>query len=207
MTQSAAFWSSNADFNRPQVLLPVATIDLQLFASSETDENNWNKHDEPPCQTFADMLLERLHRGEYAQVLRETVRTLSVYSEVLAETFERKFEDVDSAAVLIQELRDMGRISDEEYNRLTVLVIVLNSIEYELSGHGGKPDSNLVEYLQEYCQLVEKILSRNGFGVYVGENVVGANAQDQLANRVETVVREYVTEADGRSASNSQELL
>jgi len=202
-TPNMGIWNSNIDFSPLYFTRRLGIGEDPLLESLSTAKLIWS---EPwtTRQVIEDMLGSAIKSGQYDVALSAMNKLLFSCTNALARCFERTFDHTSSAPILIQELKDAEVLGEQEYNRLTVLVMVLNSIEYEVSGYGGKLDLDIVEYLREYCQIVETILSRNGVTVDLSELIIRTDVQNKLADRPETIADEYVTEAREQSVTNSQ---
>jgi hypothetical protein len=183
-------------FSEPQFSqVNVGLTDLApdtLTSSSPTrfvadfSQSNWDM----AMREIKETIMDSIKGRRYADATGDMKRAIFSSSRILAETFEKTIEQPFLVPHLIQELKDNEVITDEEYNRLTVLLMALDGLNVEVSEYGGELQQEDLDYFLEYCQIIQQILFRNGMQILL-DSKPGWSSHD-------------VTIADGDTAMNQR---
>jgi polyhydroxyalkanoate synthesis regulator phasin len=96
--------------------------------------------------------------GKYEEAINLMRSKIVSWCEVLAKAFNKNFEGKEYISDLIEGLKQDGKISKEEANRLLVILMTLDGLETEIREYEGEMDYKDLQYLVEFEENMERIL-------------------------------------------------
>ena len=157
MTYVATF--SDIDREIEQIAYSVAGHDLfDIFG------NSTNAIITSQTMTTPLLLLKTLKKqGPYdASGIEKMIHATYLYSKGLASLFHVQLDYFSDISNLVEALKAHHLITKEEWNRLTVLQMVLDGLDMEISEDGGEMSAEDVDYASEFCEIIERAYSRLG---------------------------------------------
>ena len=103
------------------------------------------------------------------------------YSKLLAKKFGKTFDDKADIPNLLQELKQDGIMTEDDWNRLTVLQMVLDGVDVEVYEYGGQIGSEEVRYALEYLEVVKSIMSKHR--VHIGFSAESISHFDRIVSQ------------------------
>jgi hypothetical protein len=99
--------------------------------------------------------------GKHEFALDLMMSIVSSSSKMLADASGKTaLWDDSTQSVLVQQLKDDGVIADQEWNRLTVLLMCLGGLDVQVGEFGEALEPGTIKYALEYHEIVRQILSR-----------------------------------------------
>ena len=93
------------------------------------------------------------------------------YSKALAKVFDKRIEDRAYISDLIYALTQEGVISEDQSNRLFVLLMVLDGLDMEVNECGARLGEGHFLYLQEFLQIIDSIAQEHDVMVGVSSTI------------------------------------
>jgi hypothetical protein len=93
------------------------------------------------------------------------------YSKILAKVFDKNIEDRAYISDLICTLTQEKSISEEQSNRLFVLLMVLDGLDMEVNECGATVDESQFVYLQEFLQVIDSIIREHNVQVGISDTM------------------------------------
>lgn len=107
-----------------------------------------------------------IESGQFGRAVDFMLNEVYEHSKILANKLKIEFKDRTDLAALMEKLKHDNIISEDEWDRLTVLQMGLDGIDMEVHECGGKIKSKELNYLSEFLLTLKTILARNN--AYVG---------------------------------------
>jgi hypothetical protein len=142
-----------------QVQVPLTEQNLEWFEP----EFGFGPKAKDVCQPCFKAISSRQYRLATDIMLNETLE----YSQVFAATFEHSIMDRTEIPFLFQDLWEHGTIQEEDYNRLSTLLMVLEGLDLEVNEWGGEITNDDVDYAREYIRILERVLSEHHYKIGV----------------------------------------
>jgi hypothetical protein len=142
-----------------QVQVPLTKQHLEWFEP----EFGLDPKAKDVCQPCFEAISSRQYRLATDIMLNETLE----YSKVFATTFAHGIMDRTEIPFLFQDLWELGIIQEEDYNRLSTLLMVLDGLDLEVNEWGGEITNDDVDYAREYIRILERVLSEHHYKIGV----------------------------------------
>jgi hypothetical protein len=93
------------------------------------------------------------------------------YSRILAKVFDKTIEDRAYISDLISTLTQERHISEEQSNRLFVLLMVLDGLDMEVNECGATLDESQFVHLQEFLHMIDSIIQERNVLVGISDTM------------------------------------
>jgi len=160
---SATVYAQEANlFNPSMTFWKVGTGDIQRPASKSTI--GWFKEKFEQSLRI-DVIYEICSRsisvGKYDDAIETILNEIHKRCEILAEAFGKAIMGRAYVSDLIEQLRQEGQISEEDSNRLSVIIIAIDGLEIEVREYGGSISQEDLDYILEFHKIISNILQEN----------------------------------------------
>jgi hypothetical protein len=89
-----------------------------------------------------------------ADAIAEVMNLLISFSQGLANTIGMQLDDFGDFSNLLEQMKTQGIVTNWEWNRLTVIQMVLDGLDMEISEDDGEVPAENVDYALEFCEIM-----------------------------------------------------
>jgi hypothetical protein len=107
-------------------------------------------------------ILARLKNGSSldSTAIDTTMKAIFLYSKGLASTLDVSIEDYSELSMLLERLKNSRLITENEWNRLTVIQMALDGLDIEVNEYGIELTREDIDYASEFCEIIGQVYTR-----------------------------------------------